>query len=127
MTRSSEQGRGRHGFYRTARRNLGKKTLTGSCFSDRVWTRQAHENAGHRCVRRPACDLQLGYETTRASPRYPPNNAKTLCGVVLAIANTLVPAFTRICARVRLDVSTAKSVSRMADSADVRFSNVICN
>ena len=127
MTRSSEQGHGRHGFYRTARLNLGKKILTGSYFSDRVRTRQAHKNAGSRCVRPPACDLCLGYETTRVRLPYPPSNARTLCGVVLAMASTLVPAFTRICARVRMDVSTAKSVSRIADSADVRFSNVICS
>jgi len=71
--------------------------------------------------------LCVGYESTRVRLRYPPSNARTLCGVVLAMASTLVPAFTRIWARVRLDVSTAKSVSRMADSADVRFSSVICN
>ena len=50
---------------------------------------------------------------------------KTDCGVWLAMARTLVPALTMICALVKLAVSWAKSRSRMLDSAAVRFSVAI--
>src|SRR5262245_21288396 len=53
------------------------------------------------------------------------SNCRTLCGVCCAIAITLVPALTRIWARERFEVSSAKSASRIADSDADRFSSVI--
>jgi hypothetical protein len=51
------------------------------------------------------------------------SSLSTDCGVEFAVASTLVPACVSICARVRFDVSVAKSASRMLDSADVTFSS----
>src|SRR5450759_4140553 len=52
---------------------------------------------------------------------------RTACGELLAIERTLVPAWLRICDRVMLAVSAAKSVSRMVDSADVMLSRAVAS
>ena len=41
----------------------------------------------------------------------------------MAVARTLVPAWVRICALVKFDVSCAKSASRMLLSLEVTFSS----
>ena len=64
-------------------------------------------------------DLGFGLEF------YSSDNA--LVGVLLAMANVLVAALTRICDRVRFAVSSAKSVSRIVLSAAVTFSNATFN
>jgi len=51
------------------------------------------------------------------------SNCSTVCGVLLAIASTLVPACVSICARVSAEVSLAKSASRMLLSLAVTFSS----
>ena len=45
-----------------------------------------------------------------------------MCGVLLAVAKTLVPACTNLRRRVRLAVSEAKSASAMSLSLEVTFS-----
>gem|GEM_PF-2928263 len=52
-----------------------------------------------------------------------PSSCSTCCDCWLARARTEVPALARICARVNLLVSTAKSASLICDSLAVRFSN----
>src|SRR4051794_22876327 len=51
-----------------------------------------------------------------------PSNDSTDCGIELAVDRTLVPAWVRICDRVRADVSVAKSASRIELSLLVTFS-----
>src|SRR5712671_4262937 len=50
------------------------------------------------------------------------SNCNTLWGVELAVASTLVPAWVRIWALVRFEVSSAKSASRILLSLAVTFS-----
>src|SRR5579864_9456784 len=70
--------------------------------------------------------------TFRLSPfalthQCPCNSDKTVWGVELAVERTLVPAETRIWARVRLAVSAAKSASAIVLLAAVTFSNATFN
>ncbi len=55
------------------------------------------------------------------------SRAKAFCGWEFASCRTDVEALTRIWARVRFEVSTAKSASRMALSAAVVFSRATCS
>src|SRR5882724_12951156 len=52
------------------------------------------------------------------------SRARACCGLELAMANTAVPACTRIWARVRRALSAAKSASRICDWASVRLARV---
>ena len=54
---------------------------------------------------------------------HPRNRVNTDCGAALACDNTVVADCDRICARVRFAVSAAKSVSVIALSAALAFSN----
>src|SRR4051794_36763186 len=51
-------------------------------------------------------------------------SCRTVCGTAFAWASMAVPACWRICARVKLIISEAMSVSRMRDSEAERFSVV---
>lgn len=78
--------------------------------------------AGLAYVRMPR--LRIAGAAARGLPFYD-SRLSTFCALTLAVAKTLVPAWTRIWARVRAAVSVAKSVSRILDSLAVMFSRPV--